>query len=253
MIAPVSFPLAVALEMDEPVRILDVGCGGGGQTKAILDHAPRGSSALGLDISGTLIAKASQRYAAQSDMITFQAGNAEVAQPVHANFDRVVSRFGVMFFEHPERAFRNLTQWVRPNSTFAFAVWAPIDENPWMEIMRDCVAQQIELPKPEPDSPGPFRYADANGFAGLLARCGYNGLSSKTWNGYLPVGGGLSAKETADFAVSAFGIAQPAVEIGGTLLDKVKQDLQTRFQEYEVDGQVMCPAAVHIIRGHLSP
>ena len=44
---------------------------------------------------------------------------------------------------------------------FAFAVWGPPSDNPWMTTVRDVVAQFVELPRADPDAPGPFRSAQA--------------------------------------------------------------------------------------------
>lgn len=51
--------------------------------------------------------------------------------PRHA-FDAVTSRFGVMFFDDPARAFANVRHAVRPNGTLARVAWRTEVENPFM-------------------------------------------------------------------------------------------------------------------------
>ena len=38
-------------------------------------------------------------------------------------YDRLASRFSVMFFDDPPAAFANLVRWLVPGGRFAFAVW----------------------------------------------------------------------------------------------------------------------------------
>src|SRR5579862_6481066 len=55
MLEPIDAPLLRALQLSEPLRIADLGCGGGGTTIALLRHAPEGSTVAGYDISPVLI------------------------------------------------------------------------------------------------------------------------------------------------------------------------------------------------------
>lgn len=71
--------------------------------------------------------------------------------------DRLVSRFGIMFFDDALAAFSNLVRWLAFGGRFAFAVWGHPAENPWMTTVRQVVAEIVDLPKPAAEAPGPFR------------------------------------------------------------------------------------------------
>src|SRR5205823_7697307 len=141
-------------------------------------------------------------------------------------YDRLVSRFGIMFFDDPPAAFGNLRRWLAPGGRFAFAVWGPASDNPWLTSVRDVVARIVELPKPDRDAPGPFRYADADTLLALLRRAGFSALDVRDWRGALPIGGALPPAEAADFALSSFSsFGELLAEAGAGALDEARRSL----------------------------
>ena len=123
MLAPVDEPLIHALHLDAPYRVADIACGGGGTTLQILRRAPAGSVVHGFDISPALIELARDR-AWPDGRIVFEIADVATAPAPAEPYDRLVSRFGVMFFDDPPVAFANLAPWLAPGGRFAFAVWA---------------------------------------------------------------------------------------------------------------------------------
>lgn len=247
MLAPVDEPLLKALRLEGPLRIADVGCGGGGTTREILRRAPAGSVVHGFDISPALVEAARARAAGQS--VTFEVADAAKAAPARP-FDRLASRFGVMFFDDPKAAFTNLAGWLAPRGRVAFAVWGRPAENPWMTIGRDAVAEVVDVPRPEPDAPGPFRYGDPTPLLGLLRAAGLVELDVHDWRGALPVGGGLSAEEAAAFALASFAsFGELLAKAGPTALERVRQSLTDRFTGAQRNGAVWLDARVHVVTG----
>jgi SAM-dependent methyltransferase len=131
MLARVDEPLIRALHLDAPCRIADIGCGGG-TTLEILRRAPRGSVVRGFDLSATLIELARGRKRSGDRAIAFEIADMATATAPVEPYDRLVSRFGIMFFDDPRAAFANLVRWLAPGGKFAFAAWGPLAENPWM-------------------------------------------------------------------------------------------------------------------------
>jgi len=193
MLTPVDEPLIRALSVDAPCRIADIGCGGGGTTLEILRRAPAGSVVHGFDLSPALIDLARSRKRSDERAIAFEIADMATATAPEEPYDRLVSRFGIMFFDDPLAALANLARWLAPGGRFAFAVWGRPAENPWMTSVRQVVGEIIDLPTPDPEAPGPFRYADADKLLTLLDRTGYGELAVGNWRGVLPIGGGLPA------------------------------------------------------------
>jgi SAM-dependent methyltransferase len=248
MLAPVDEPLIRALHLDAPCRIADIGCGGGGTTLEILRRAPAGSVVHGFDLSPALIELARSRKGSDERGVAFEIADMAKANAPDDPYDRLVSRFGILFFDDPPAAFANLARWLAPGGRFAFAVWGHPAENPWMTSVRQVVAEIIDLPPPDPEAPGPFRYAEAERLLALLDRAGFGELEVSDWRGVLPIGGGLPAAEAANFALAAFS------SFGDMLAEAVhdaRQSLTARLSRHQQDGAVRMDGCVHIFTGHV--
>src|SRR5262249_18952082 len=112
MLAPVDEPLISALRLGAPYRIADIGCGGGGTTIEILRLAPAGSVVCGFDISQALIDIARARVRSDERNVSFTLADVATARAPEEPYDRLVSRFGVMFYDDPPATFSNLVRWL---------------------------------------------------------------------------------------------------------------------------------------------
>ncbi len=251
MMTPVDEPLIHALQLQTPCRIADIGCGGGGTSLQIVRRAPAGSVVNGFDISPAAIEAARTRtQSAVATALSFAVANVATAPVPDKRYDRLVSRFGIMFFDDPAKAFANLAGWVVPGGRFAFAVWGPLAENAWTTSIREVAAALVNVPPVDPEAPGPFRYADAGKLLTLLAAAGFGELEVSDWRGKLCVGGGLAAKEAANFALASFSsFGDQLAEAGEETLENARRLLTTRFAQYEHEGFVRMDASVHIISG----
>lgn len=171
MVTPADEPLIRALHLDAPCRIADIGCGGGGTTLEILRRAPAGSVVHGFDISPALIELAGARRRSDERAIAFEIADMATATAPEEPYDRLASRFAIMFFDDLPAVFANLVRWLARGGRFAFAVWGRPAENPWMTSVREVAAEIIDMPPSEPEAPGPFRYAEADKLL-ALARSG---------------------------------------------------------------------------------
>ncbi|MEM9838376.1 MAG: class I SAM-dependent methyltransferase [Pseudomonadota bacterium] len=250
MLTPVDEALIEALELKVPSRVADIGCGGGRTSMAVKSAAPGGSEVVGFDISPALIALAQERTGESAEGLQFILADAGTAEAPGRQFDLLVSRFGVMFFEDPPSAFANLLTWLKPGSRFAFAVWAAPKDNPWMMAVKNAVSSVAEWPQPDPDGPGPFRYADGEAFSALLTDAGFADVAIKDWRGELPVGGGLPPKDAATFALTAFSVGEVLDEVDEASREAAFHHLQNAYARWASEGVVRAPARVHIVTGH---
>jgi SAM-dependent methyltransferase len=249
MLVPIDEPLIRALELEGPARIAEIGCGGGGTAMEIIRRAPAGSIVHGFDISPGLVELARGRAPADDHALVFEVADMATAAPERP-YDRLVSRFGVMFFDDPQAAFGNLVRWLEPGGRLAFAVWGRPSDNPWMTSVRDVVARVVEMPRPDPDAPGPFRYAGPRPLLALLDGAGLGELDVHDWRGALPIGGGLPAAEAARFALASFSsFGELLARAGDDALDEARRALTACFSHHEQDGVVRMDACVRIVTG----
>lgn len=250
MLARIENPLLDALVLDAPYRIADVGCGGGGTTFSILRRAPVGSVVHGFDVSPALIQTARARAAADPSAIRFEVCDMGSAAPPDGKYDRLVSRNGIMFFADPPAAFRNLAGWLAPGGRFAFAVWSPPADNPWLTLVREIVGSIVEVPPLESAGPGLFRYAEVETLLALLREAGFGELDVRPWRGMVSFGVARSAEDAATFALEAFGSFKEQLAAAGEgAFARAHGELTARLAPHRSEEGVRMSAGLHIVTG----
>lgn len=137
--------------------VLDIGCGAGAVTLAI---ARAGSPCTGVDISEPLITLARDR-AREVPRARFVVADAQTHDFEPKTYDRIVSRFGVMFFQDPARAFANISAASRSGASLDLIAWRGPEENPFMTTAeRAAKGLMPEPPHRVPNAPGQFGLAD---------------------------------------------------------------------------------------------
>jgi SAM-dependent methyltransferase len=176
-LAPV---LAALMDWAAPspgMRVVDVGCGAGGTTLALAQAVGPQGHVTGLDVSAVILEAARARLA-ETRNVTLTLADALSWRLEGAPADLLFSRFGVMFFGDPVAAFANLRRSLRPGGRFAFAAWAPLAENPWMDIPYQAALSALPPPAPpppaaDPNEPGQFAFGNPARVLRLLHDAGY--------------------------------------------------------------------------------
>ncbi len=145
-------------------RVLDVGCGAGAQTFALASAVGPDGAVTGIDFSAPLLERAAERRDELGvGNVTFQLGDAAVESFPTGTFDLAASRFGVMFFDDPVAAFRNIAAALRPGGRIAFVAWQGQEHNPWFALPHRLAVERLGEGAPSlPDAPGPMAFRDAD-------------------------------------------------------------------------------------------
>jgi SAM-dependent methyltransferase len=238
MIAPIGDALLARASFKTGERVLDLGCGGGATSLTIAESVGPGGSVTGIDISPDLIAKARERAeAADTRNATFECGDAASYKP-EAAFDRMVSRFGSMFFPHPVEAFSNLHGCLKQGGRLDLAVWGPPRDNPWMMEMMAALRRHIDVPPAVPRAPGPFAFEDTDYLKTVLENAGFADIDIIAYHGLQPIGGvGASPDVAVNFAMSSLAAGRLVQHEDECLQHRVREDLLTVFGHHHVEGQ----------------
>lgn len=154
-------------------RVLDIGCGTGRSTREAARAASAGW-ALGVDLSGPMLACARKQAAAEGlGNVSFLQADAQVHPFEPAALDVAVSHFGAMFFADQVAAFANIAGGLRPGGRLALLAWRELARNEWLTALRGALAAGRELPEPPPGAPGPFGLADEARDRAVLAEAGF--------------------------------------------------------------------------------
>jgi len=156
-------------------RVLDIGCGSGPSTRDAARLASDGS-ALGIDLSESMLAEGRRRASAQGlTNVEFLRADAQVHAFDSATFDIAISRFGSMFFSDRVAAFTNIASALRPAGRIALLVWQATARNEWI-MVRESMAAGRDLPMPPPGVPGPAALADPDDVDALLTSVGFEAV-----------------------------------------------------------------------------
>jgi len=249
MIAPIGAALLARAAFTSGERVLDLGCGGGATSLAIAGSVGPIGSVTGIDISPDLIARARERAEiAGAPNATFECVDAAIYRP-DAPFDRIVSRFGSMFFPQPVEAFANLRGCLRLGGRIDLAVWGPPRENPWMMEMMGVLRRHIEVPPAIPRTPGPFAFEDTDYLHETLADAGFSDIEIVAYEGLQPIGGEDATPDAAvDFAMSSLAAGRMAEKESKSIRLAIRADLLTVFTHHHVQGRgVMMPGKVWLV------
>ena len=151
-----------ALNVHSGERVVDIGCGAGATTLR-LAAAAAPAAVLGVDLSKPMLGLARQRAtAAGLTNVTFAEHDVE-AEPFGSGVvDAAYSRFGVMFFEQPVRAFTHVHESLVPSGRLGFVCFQSPFDNPFILVPTMAAAPILKMSPPtSPTAPSPF--ASGNG------------------------------------------------------------------------------------------
>ena len=163
--------LRAATVVREADRVLDIGCGSG-QTTRDAARAARMGSALGVDISEDMVARARrQSVEAGVSNVAFERGDAQIHPFPPSHFDLIISRFGVMFFADPVAAFTHIARAARPGARLAVLVWQTEERNEWATANRQALTDGAGATPVS--GPNPFSLADPTLIRSILGAAGF--------------------------------------------------------------------------------
>ncbi|MDN5725150.1 MAG: class I SAM-dependent methyltransferase [Propionibacteriales bacterium] len=229
--APVTDAILQLADLRVGQSLLDVGCG-----------------------SGTLLAAAASRPQAAIEVADAEAAELATSAP----YDRVVSRFGVMFFDDPTAAFTNIRRATAPNGRLTFACWRSLAENPSFtngsSILTSRMADAADTSAltPDPTAPGPMALADADRLLGLLTDAGWRDIMIIPFDFTLDYGAGRDGVEARLAVILATGWGARAErllrpEVGESRWAGLVAQVRSHLHDQLVDGRVQLPGATWLV------
>lgn len=249
MIAPIGQALLKRANFRAGERVVDVGCGAGGTSIDIAREVGPEGAVLGIDISPQLVEAAGRRaLAANVRNITFRCADAGAVRMEGPRFDRLFSRFGLMFFPEAAAAFANLRTLVNAEGRIDFCVWAPARANAWIAQVMGICGQYVELPAPVARTPGPFALDDPDYIRELLGSGGFDNIRIDVWQGEQLVGGpGASPEEATDFVFNAMSFGRLLEESTPEIREKVQAELTALFTRHLGTEGVRMSATAYLV------
>jgi SAM-dependent methyltransferase len=200
------------------MHVLEIGSGGGRTAIATSRIVGPDGDVLGADISVRLTELASERAQdAGAKNVRFAVADVQYDTLEDQPFDAAISQFGVMFFDEPVTAFKNIARQVVRGGTLTFACWQPFDLNPW----HPGEATAAFLPPVPPPAPGksptgPFALADAGSTTAMLDAAGWSHVGLTRHEMHVQVGRDAFVD---DGQLAFMGIPEPQLPEALAMLD----------------------------------
>ena len=244
-LSPVNGPLFEFAAPRAGSTVLDIGCGCGDTTVALVRAIGPTGRVVGLDISEPMLTRAKERLR-EFPNATCRLGDAGALPISDIAADLIFSRFGVMFFGDPVAAFTNLRTALAPGGRLAFACWRAISENPWMQIPLHAAYEHVpHLPKPDPEAPGPFAFADTDRVTRILTAAGF------ATPAFTKLDIGMTLGDTLDAAVTQsceMGPAKAAIKDQPEhLVNAAIESVRTALTPYATPAGVSLPGAIWLV------
>jgi len=178
--------IANAAELSQGLRVLDLASGTGEPALSIARIVGPNGHVTATDLVPEMLAAIRDNAKKQRlENMTVEPADIEELQYGDASFDRITSRFGVMFCPNAPRAFRQIRRVLKPGGRVAFMVWASPTQ-PLMEAMVGNFAKRAKLPPQPPGAPTPFRYAESGSLSAIMNEVGFRDVKEEphtiAWN-----------------------------------------------------------------------
>lgn len=235
LFAPIADALADAVEAAGARHLLDIGCGTGATTLAVARRIGEGGTALGIDISAPMVARATERGAAEGLPVRFIEGDAQSKAFAPAAFDMAISRFGVMFFSDSVAAFANIRRAMTPGGLLHAIAWRGPRDNGFMTAAERAAQPLLPaMPARDPEAPGQFAFADKDRVLGLLWDAGWSDIDIEATD----FACAFPASALADYVASMGPLGLFLAQVDGAERARIVDQVLPAFDRY-IDGDAV--------------
>ena len=169
----------VAAAAKQGEHVIDIGCGPGDTLLAFARAVGPSGDALGVDVSVPMLEFARHR-AAEAGLANVTCALADATtyafEPHRANL--VYSRFGMMFFDDPIKAFTNIRSGMKMGGRLVFVCFRTMPESPWFRVPIEAARPHVPPQPPvDPLAPGMFSLAREDRLRGVLTEAGFREIA----------------------------------------------------------------------------
>jgi SAM-dependent methyltransferase len=162
-----------AVGADRDLRALDLCCGQGNVSAALLG---RGCRVTGVDFSPAMLAFAHER----APQATLMEADAQALPFAAAEFDIVVSNFGVCHIPDQPRALAEARRALRSGGKFAMTVWYGLDVSPCFAAVYKAIKNHGDPNVSMPAGPDFHQFARSDVALRLLSDAGFSKIDVST-------------------------------------------------------------------------
>lgn len=164
-----------AAELTRDNAVLDLACGSGVLARHVFQRLAGSGRVVGVDPAPGMITTATEHESG----IEWVHGSAEDLVFDDATFDRVVSQFGMMFFQDRDKAVREMYRVLKSGGRLTIAVWDTIKNNPTYGAVAALLSREVSQAAGDAIRL-PYNLGDVSEVTGLLANAGFSKVKFET-------------------------------------------------------------------------
>ena len=249
MLSPLGEEAIKKLNLSSDENVLDIGCGCGSTTISIANEILKNGTISGIDISTPMIEKAKRSVDELSlSNVDFFVKDVQTEDLGENIFSSAYSRFGVMFFDDPFKAFSNILTSLKENGKLSFVCWQSPKLNPWQSLSVQAVRQFIDLPSPPKRNPGPFAFQEKDYVNDILKKAGFKNIQIEDFQREIDMFYGKALEEAAEDYLSINPVITKMLKESSQEIRKsVSDSLREAFRPFYNEDKLTFPSATWII------
>ena len=250
MLLPLGNAALNRSNISDGMTALEVGCGTGYVMAQLSSKVGEFGKVYGVDISQTMINEA-ENYLKHLGIMNTECKVLDVENdPLDESFyDSVFSRFGVMFFSNPIKAFNNINKSLKKNAYITFICWQEQKLNPWNGIPLDIVKKYIELPILNERAPSPFAFASKDYTYNIIRDTNFKKIEINSHDENIELYKDLNLKDAIkEYLYKTPIFTKQFLAMSDKNKSKLFEDLQLKLKKYYHKKVLKFPSKTWIIR-----
>jgi SAM-dependent methyltransferase len=249
MFAPLTRALIEEAVISQGQKVLDVAGGAGEPSLSIAEVVGPTGSVTCTDPVAQMV-KTAETEASRRGLTNVEFRQCAVdALPFDDNcFDAVVSRLGVMFFPDPIAGLREMMRVVRSNGVLSLTVWGRSDLNPFSYVVNNVAGRYIELPPPDADAPGAFRFAEPGKLVQVMEEAGLTNVRDRLLD--FRIEAPISTEEFWQMrSETSATLRENLAKLRAEERNRISREAQEAVREFFPDGRMSFPAQMITVSG----
>ena len=228
-------------------KVLDIGCGGGITSFEASKLVGKDGYVLGADISEILLDLAKKNYS-NIENLEFKYCDVQNYKFKKNIFSKVISRFGVMFFENPIVAFKNIYNSIQDGGSLHFVCWTNVLENEFFTAAANIIIKHLNKEFPQVTrAPGPFAFSEKKYIKQILNASGFKNI--KVDKIYTSISTYDDSKKDGEllFNIGLAGRLLAEENLSEEELSKIKNKIIEMTQKRQIDGKINYKACLNFV------
>jgi ubiquinone/menaquinone biosynthesis C-methylase UbiE len=214
-------------------RVLDVACGTGAVTSAVMQRLGSPGLLIGIDFSsGALrIAKLSTPYGQFFQMDAEYIG-------LHTQFDKILCQYALMFFPNSHLVLASLRNLLRPSGRLSVAVHGTPDGVRYFSTIMEPVLKSIPDIRPA-QAPTVHRFGNPTYLEDELSRAGYQNVTVRKMT--FEYQAGTFEQYWSDYLATTANSIRKRIEQDESILSTIKSQAGQRALAFTENGKITFP------------